>query len=139
MALLTGEYDYSLDVKGRVKLPPAFREALAPDQECLLYITRDYDSSLALYSAEEYEQIKEKAAKMDPDNPRDRVWIHRRISSSFPCTVDAQGRIKIPAAHIKGAKLAKGGVIKLVGFLRHVQIWDPEEFERHIAEDTREG
>ena len=139
MTLFSGEFDYSLDVKGRVKLPPTFREGLAPEEDSVIYITRDYDTSLALYSAEEYEHIKAKAAGMDPDSPKDRVWIHRRISSCFPCTVDGQGRIKIPAAHIKGARLSKGGTVKLVGFLRHVQIWDPEEFEQHIVEDVREG
>lgn len=139
MTLFAGEFEYSLDVKGRVKLPPTFRQELAPDGEAQLYITRDYDTSLALYSHAEYEKIKARATQMDPDNPRDRVWIHRRISSCFPCTIDAQGRIKIPAAHIKGARLVKGGTVKLVGFLRHIQIWDPDEFERHIVEQVEEG
>ena len=133
MPIFMGEYTYALDQKGRIKIPSAFKSGLAPEPEAVVYLVRDRDECVAIYTPDEYQKLQDHLTSLDRGNQDNRVLIRRQISCAFPCPVDAQGRITVPAELIKLARLEKGGEVKLAGFIDYVQIWNPDEYQKSMA------
>jgi MraZ protein len=121
-----------MDEKGRVKIPSAFKADLAPGDDALVYLVRDRDECVAVYTPAEYQKLQDRLTSLDRSVPANRILIRRQISCAFPCPVDAQGRIKVPAELIKLARLEKGGDVKLAGFIDYVQIWNPDEYQKSM-------
>ena len=140
-----GEYDYALDDKGRVKIPAAFKEGLDAVEGRVLYLLRDIEACIAIYTEDEYEKLEEKLEGVNGMSRRGRQLVRRLISSVFECPVDAQGRIKLPQKLIEHAQLQKGSAVTLAGFRNYVQVWNPaaylqsmEDAESVLSEDDLE-
>jgi MraZ protein len=134
MPFFMGEYAYALDNKGRVKVPAAFRDDLAPGDGATIILVRDVEHCVAIYTPLEYQKLKSEILQMDPRQRNTRILKRRQVSSAFERQVDAQGRIQVPAELVKYAHLEKGGTIKVAGFSNYVQLWNPEDYERSMEE-----
>jgi MraZ protein len=132
MPYFMGEYSYALDEKGRVKIPSAFKADLAPAEDSVVYLVRDRDECVAMYTPAEYQKLQDALMGLDRGDAANRVLIRRQISCAFACPVDAQGRVKVPAELVKLARLEKGGEVKLAGFIDYVQIWNPDEYQKSM-------
>jgi MraZ protein len=137
MPFFMGEYTYAMDDKGRVKIPLAFKSDLAPEAGAIVYLVRDNDECVAVYTPAEYQKLKDRLTVLDREDPASRVKIRRQISCAFEVEVDAQGRIKVPTDLIKHARLPKGGEVKLAGFIDYIQIWNTDEYQKSMALQAR--
>ncbi len=133
MPFFMGEYSYALDEKGRVKIPAAFKSDLAPEAESIVYLVRDREECVAVYTPEEYHKLRDQLTALDMNVMANRILARRQISSAFEVPVDAQGRIKVPVELIKSARLDKGGEVKVAGFMNCVQIWNPDEYQKSMS------
>jgi len=133
MPFFMGEYSYALDEKGRVKIPAAFKSDLAPETDSVVFLVRDREECVAIYTPDEYAKLRAHLLTLDMNLAANRVLARRQISSAFEVPVDAQGRIKVPAELIKSARLDKGGEVKVAGFMNCVQIWNPDEYQKSMA------
>ena len=131
--LFLGEYQHSLDAKGRVILPARFRDQLGEHA----YVTSEQDGCLALWTPEEFEvkaaEVKERARRGQRDVAR--VFFSGTVEAS----PDRQGRIAIPPGLREFAGLEREVVV--VGLHDHVEIWDAGAWretktagERRLAE-----
>lgn len=75
--LFLGEYEYRLDQKGRVTIPPRFREEFIQG----IVVTRGYDACLVAYSATKWDSLAETYAAMS-DTDRGSRLINRIVFSS---------------------------------------------------------
>ena len=69
--MFMGEYTHAIDDKGRLTIPAKFREELAFGA----VITRGYDKSLVLYTAEAFKRITERAETLSPTDPENRALL----------------------------------------------------------------
>ncbi|MYH72707.1 MAG: cell division/cell wall cluster transcriptional repressor MraZ [Acidimicrobiia bacterium] len=125
--VLTGEHARSLDDKGRLSLPPAFRSVLAEGAYVAIY-----KQCLGIWTAEEARSALERleAAVRAGEATGDEF---RRFSSSLePATVDAQGRLNLPASKREVLGLDKNVV--LVGVFNRGEVWDADEWESVLSE-----
>ena len=125
--MLTGEHARSLDDKGRLSLPPAFRSVLAEGAYVAIY-----KQCLGIWSAEEARSALERleAAVRAGEASGDEF---RGFSSSLePATVDAQGRLNLPASKREVLGLDKNVV--LVGVFNRGEVWDADEWESVLSE-----
>ena len=125
--MLTGEHARSLDDKGRLSLPPAFRSALAEGA----YVAK-YRQCLGIWTAEEAHSALRRleAAVRAGEASGDEL---RRFSSSLePVGVDAQGRLSLPATKREALGLDKSVV--LVGVFNRGEVWDAGEWASLQAE-----
>ena len=121
--MLVGEYQHSLDDKGRVILPAKFREELAG-----AFITSEVDGCLAMWPPEDFEvrarEMRERSRGSTADRQVSRAFFARAAEAS----PDKQGRVAIPATLRDFAGLGREVVI--TGQFDHVEIWDAARWER---------
>ena len=86
---MTGEYQHSLDAKGRLFIPARLREELGPE----FYVTLSMDHCLCAYSAEQWKIFSDKVNAMPYVKQRAMRPLYAFASR---CELDAQGRVLLP-------------------------------------------
>ncbi len=111
---LKGEYEYALDEKGRVVIPPKFRHVLG-DQ---VVATRGFETCIAVYSPPEWLKVEEAAQRLTVRQQMVRRYL---LASAVDLEVDRQGRIMLPA-YLRGHAKIKREVV-VVGLSTRFEIW----------------
>jgi len=135
MASFLGTYKHSIDHKGRVSIPSRFRRALSGDAEETFVIVRGLDSCVALFPLDEWRRTEERLRAKDPSDEKFRRYQRTMLLNASYGALDAQGRVAIPPALLSIASLKKDAVV--YGVLDHIEIWDPDLFERYLASSGR--
>ncbi|MCI8638588.1 MAG: division/cell wall cluster transcriptional repressor MraZ [Coprococcus sp.] len=120
--MLTGEFNHSIDSKGRLIIPSKLRESLGEH----FMITKGLDGCLFLYPDNEWKAFEEKLRNLPLTNKKARDF-KRFFGSAVEGEVDKQGRVLISASLRAHAALEKDVV--LVGVLDKVEIWSKEAWE----------
>ena len=120
--MFTGEYNHSIDAKGRVIVPSKFREQLGEE----FVVTKGLDGCLFVYPKTEWEGIEEKFRGL-PSNAETRRFMRFFFAGAATCEVDKQGRILIPPNLREHADLQKD--IVSAGVLSRVEIWNKDRWQ----------
>ena len=115
-----GQYEHSIDAKGRLTIPSGFRE-LIPDG---LYVMLGFDHNLTAYPKAVYEQISNHANKMTITDKDAREFRRFLFGNTAELYFDSMGRILIPAFLRELSKIDSSVVI--VGAGDSFEIWAPE-------------
>jgi len=131
--LFLGKHDYSMDERGRVPMPPRFREALmqgiiltqgTPDRCLRAYPALGFDETAAPYLS-------------DPVTTRSgRVMRRAFFSGAYQAELDRQGRVLIPPVLRQWAGL--DGQVIVVGTGEGIEIWNAGDFEAALAGEAGE-
>lgn len=121
--LLSGEFDHTLDPKGRVTLPARYREYFRDG--AVLVRFQDKEPCVRVYHPTAWREFDEKY--IEPlnvfENDGD-SWRTRAIYKNQDMVdVDRQGRVLLPAHRIR--ELGLSGRVKILGNRTHLEIWDP--------------
>jgi MraZ protein len=127
------------DAKGRIMLPPDFREVVLWMVAGGELVLTNFDDCVAVYPLPEWESIEQSFAKLSMTNRRFRDFQRFFISGATPVTMDKQGRILVPPYLREYADLRKEIVLAGVG--RKFEIWDKARFEaqRTAVQDDFDG
>jgi len=134
--MFIGNYANTMDNKGRVNVPAAFRDALHKDyDDDRMVITRDIrDACLRVYPMMEWQAFLDKLNLIPSSNPTLRRIQRRIVSSAIECTVDKQGRVLLPQSLREHARLSKS--IQFAGSSNTVEIWDAQLWQLEIENDA---
>lgn len=127
--MFMGEFNHSIDAKGRIIIPAKFREDLGD----IFYITLGLDGCLFAYPKEEWLLFVEKLKTL-PGTKEARQLQRYFMSCAAECEVDKQGRILIPAKLREAAAMDKD--IVFVGVLNKVEIWSKERWDNNNEYDN---
>ena len=116
--MFVGEYQHSLDTKGRVILPAKFREQLAGG----LMVTRGQEHCLYVWPQDEIARITERLREAPVSNKATRDYVRMFASAASDETPDKQGRITIPPKLREWASLGKDVIV--IGAMTRLEIWD---------------
>jgi MraZ protein len=153
--MFLGEFDHSVDSKGRIAIPARFRSKIANGA----VLTRGVDPCLYVYPMETWEQ---KAATLDTTiaDPNQLRYVERHFfGGAFELELDTQGRIVLPArfrtyAGLNGANGSTGNTRRngersgngegrtngvsvealVIGARERFEIWSPARWEAYLAE-----
>ncbi len=126
--MFMGEYDHTIDDKGRVIVPSKMREQLGES----FVVTHGLDGCLYGFSNEEWEQFEQKLREL-PANKEGRQLQRYFMAGAVTCEVDKQGRILIPGKLRQKAGLEREVVF--VGVLSKIEIWSKERWEMNDGYD----
>jgi MraZ protein len=135
MAAFRGSYEHSIDHKGRVSIPARFRRQLSGDANDTFVILRGLDTCVALYPADEYRRLEERLRARSFTDETSRRFQRLLLLDSRDETLDAQGRIALPPRLITHAQITKEILVN--GVLDHIEIWNPDLFEKYVRSSNR--
>lgn len=130
--MFMGEYNHTLDPKGRLIIPSRFREALGDK----FVITKGLDGCLFAYDNTEWSAFEEKLKAMPISKKDIRMFVRHFLAGAAEVEVDKQGRILIPAKLREFADLTKDAV--LVGAAGHIEIWSEDRWTS-LEEEAEES
>ncbi|MBR5485529.1 MAG: division/cell wall cluster transcriptional repressor MraZ [Oscillospiraceae bacterium] len=129
--MLFGEYQHSIDAKGRVNFPSKLREGLGTTFMICKGLS---DPCLFVYSMEGFEEFRKKLDEL----PMEQSKKIKRVVFAGACEAepDKQGRIVIPASLRAYANLSKD--VMVIGASDRAEIWDKDQWEKCCEEITPE-
>lgn len=117
----------SLDAKGRIGLPARLRHKLKDAGIDALVLTC-VDGGIRAFPPEYFaERIEGPYAERDPFDPSAQAYFHAVLADAEDCTVDGQGRVRIPARLRDDARLTKEVIV--ISVMQWLELWDPDEWE----------
>ncbi len=124
---MTGEYQHSLDSKGRLFIPAKLREELGEK----FYITLSMDRCLCAYSSENWAAFSERVSAMPYIKQRK---MRPLFAHAAKCELDSQGRALIPQNLREYAGFTKN--VTVIGCNNHAELWDSEAWKEVFEAET---
>lgn len=123
--MFIGEYNHTIDEKGRLAVPVKFRNKLAKGA----VVTRGLDSCLFLYTESEWKILAEKLAKLPISRANTRAFSRLMLAGAMDVSLDKQGRIVLPDYLRKYAGLLKNTIV--AGLYNRLEIWDEAKWNTY--------
>lgn len=131
--MFIGEYNHTLDDKGRVAVPVKFRLQLKKGA----VVTRGLDNCLFLYSLSEWKKLADKLAGLPISQAKSRAFARLMLSGAMDVSIDSQGRIILPDYLRQYAGLVKKVVI--AGLYNRLEIWDQDKWQAYRANTEKDS
>lgn len=129
MQVTIGRYDYSLDPKNRLVVPPRYREALLAEQGRHFFISVGLDNCIWLFLPSQWEAFMQDSKTGTRDMKAEKARAAKRhiFSSAVEAELDEQGRILIPQHLKEHAGLKKD--VMIAGAGNKAEIWNARSWE----------
>ena len=131
MISFLGEYESTIDAKGRFLLPVAFRKQLPKDDGSEFVINRGFEKCLTLYPQQTWKPIFANISKLNDFDPKVRAFRRNFLNGATPVEIDSAGRVLLPKNLMEHASLEKD--IVLVSAVNKIEIWDKRSYDALIA------
>lgn len=128
--MFIGEYQHSLDNKGRLIVPSKFRDELGD----VFIITKGLDNCLFVYPKDEWKILEDKLKLLPLTRKDARAFVRFFFSGATECELDKQGRILIPSNLREHCKIDKDAVV--IGVSNRVEIWSKEEWDLYNDDEN---
>ncbi len=127
----SGEFNVSIDQKGRVSIPATFRDELRQEYKSeSVFVTR-FKQGLVVYPPSRWQEIRANVLAMAL-GPKREANLRNRIAPATECSFNAQGRIQIPQSLRDHAGLDKDVVV--IGMFEKIEIWSQQAHNAIAAE-----
>ncbi|MBA3946283.1 MAG: division/cell wall cluster transcriptional repressor MraZ [Herpetosiphonaceae bacterium] len=131
--MFLGEYEHSVDIKGRIAVPAKFRSQLAGG----LVVTRGFERCLQVYPMTQWQELSTKVSGLSLGQQEARSLRRILFAQAFDTEVDKQGRILLPQALREYASIGEDAVV--AGMDTYFEIWAKQGWEATLAELGDEG
>ena len=128
--MFIGEYEHSVDVKGRLIMPAKLREEIGEK----FVVTKGLDGCLFAYSQTEWTAFEEKLKSLPISNKNARDFTRFFLSGAIECEIDKQGRFLITSNLREFAGLEKDVVI--IGVNTRIEIWSKEKWQKYSSDEN---
>ncbi len=128
--MFLGQYQHSLDEKGRVILPAKFRSQL----EGGAYMARGLDGCVVVYPTDEWERVSNNMRELATRGPQERQAARSFFAGAAEVTPDRQGRVPVPAHLREFGGLSLDRDVVVAGVLSRIEIWDAERWAQREQE-----
>ncbi len=128
--MLIGEYEHSLDVKGRLIMPAKLREDMGEK----FIITKGLDGCLFGFSQTEWSNFEEKLKTLPLTNKNARDFVRFFLSGAIECEIDKQGRFLIASNLREYANMEKDVVI--IGVGTRLEIWNRDKWKAYNSDEN---
>jgi MraZ protein len=132
-----GEYEATLDAKGRFLLPVGFKKQLGEDSSSQFVLSRGFEKCLTLYPIHVWEPIFARLSKLNDFDPKVREFRRYFLNGAIQVELDSAGRILVPANLKEHAGLEKD--IVLVSAMNKIEIWDKNKYQQLFESFSQES
>ncbi|MCL4464713.1 MAG: division/cell wall cluster transcriptional repressor MraZ [Chloroflexi bacterium] len=128
-----GQYDHTVDDKGRVAIPARFRTYFADG----LVVTRGLERCLLVYTASDWASLAERIAKLPLTQSDARAFTRFLFSGAMDVQLDRQGRVVIPGYLREYANVKENVVI--IGVNTRLEVWDQQSWQQTVSQAEEES
>ena len=132
-----GEYESTLDAKGRFLLPAGFKKQLPEDSSARFVITRGFEKCLCLYPIKSWESIYAEISKLNDFDPKVREFRRYFLNGATILELDSAGRLLLAQNLKDHAGLEKD--IVLVSAVNKIEIWDKIKYQQFFESFSPES
>ncbi len=125
--MFLGQYQHSIDDKGRLMVPARFRELL----EGGAYLTQGFEKCLMVMTGTYFKKVYDEITAMSLTDPTARLLRRLIFSTAYPVEVDKVGRVLVPGNLRQFAGLEGDAVIAGQG--EYFEVWTPAEWDKQAA------
>lgn len=130
MLTLYGEYECSVDEKGRLKLPAVLVKKIGESASSQFHVNRGFEKCLSLYPDKVWEEVIEKINNLNTFVSEQRNFVRYFIRGLKEVSMDSSERILLPKSLMEYAGIQKE--VYLVGYKDHVEIWDRATYNEYL-------
>ena len=130
-----GEYQHSIDRKGRLTLPSRFRVVAKENNIEKFFVTRGLDKCIFMFSESEWQQQEQKFKNLSFTKQQARSFNRMFFSGAVDVFPDRQGRFIIPQ-YLKDFAGIKSQTV-LIGISNRIEIWDTRTWEEFSHKSTQ--
>lgn len=131
--MLRGNYPATVDGKGRLKIPTAFKTFLDENYGPDFYVTSLDGQSVRIYPFAVWRSIEDKLAALPSMNKAKKKFLDRTNYWGQSAHMDGQGRILIPALLRESAVMR--GEVAVLGYLNYLDVWNMERYREHLERE----
>jgi MraZ protein len=117
--MFLGQYQHSIDEKGRLMIPARFRELLVGGA----YVMQGLDRCLMVMTSAYFEEVYRRISSMNIADPTARLLRRLILASAYPAEVDKVGRVLLPAVLRQSAQLEGEAIVAGTG--EYFEVWSP--------------
>ncbi|RBP45548.1 division/cell wall cluster transcriptional repressor MraZ [Garciella nitratireducens] len=128
--MFIGEYQHTIDSKGRIIIPSKFREDLGEQ----FILTKGLDGCLFVYSLKEWKSLEDKLSTLPLTSKDARAFIRFFFAGATECGFDKQGRIVIPSNLREYSQISKEAIV--IGVSNRLEIWSKENWIAYNEDDN---
>jgi protein mraZ len=125
--MFMGEYNHTIDAKGRLIIPAKFREVLGDE----FVVTKGMDGCLFVFDNSEWQVFAEKLRSLPMIDKEVRQFTRFFLAGAASVEVDKQGRILLPSVLRDFAGIIKDTV--LIGVGSRIEIWSKDRWEGTVT------
>ncbi len=129
--MFLGQFQHSIDSKGRITVPVRFRAALASGA----YLTQGFERNLMVYTTESFQRLADRASRLTTTDPQARAIRRVIFGGATEASLDSAGRILLPPFLREYARLDDGEVA-IVGAGEYFEIWNAARWSDELDSVT---
>lgn len=129
-----GQYDCTMDDKGRIKMPSALHKQFSAEDGNRFMIARDIEECLVIYPMETWKQEEAKLKKLNLNNTDHRRYMNAITAGLTEVELDSADRFLVSKTLMKFLGNAKE--IVMLGMLDRIQVWDEKKFTPYNQENV---
>jgi MraZ protein len=126
--MFLGEFEHTIDEKGRITIPAKFRGRLAAG----MVITKAIDNCLWLYPMDVWEDLAQRISNLRLTDPKAREFSRQVFGSASDAVPDRQGRVNLPTYLRDYAGIDKQAVV--IGLYNHCEVWNADHWRERQAQ-----
>jgi MraZ protein len=123
-----GEYEATLDSKGRFLLPAGVKRQLPEGENMRFVINRGFEKCLSLYPLQSWQPLYDQISTLNDFDPKVREFRRYFLNGAIEIEPDGAGRILVPQNLKDYAGLGKD--IVLASAVNKIEIWDKEKYQK---------
>ncbi|MBX2888613.1 MAG: division/cell wall cluster transcriptional repressor MraZ [Ferruginibacter sp.] len=127
MVSFIGEYESTIDAKGRFLMPAGFKKQL-PEEDLSFVVNRGFEKCLTLYPTQSWTPIFKKISNLNDFDPKVREFRRYFFNGAVAVELDSAGRLLLPKNLFAHAELEKD--IVLVAAVNKIEIWDKNLYQQ---------
>lgn len=123
--MFVGQFEHSLDDKGRLTIPSGYRDLLSDGA----YIALGFENNLMIWQADSFTSLYHKVLEKPYTDETARNFGRFLFANAVKVEMDKAGRILIPQYLREAAGL--DSIVKLAGSGQYIEVWQPDEFQKN--------
>jgi MraZ protein len=132
MSTLKGGEIYTIDSKGRVKLPSKMLKSLSSEDIESFVVNRGHDGCIDAYPINKWKEIEKRLHKLNQFDKDERYFLRSFLMWSEESPLDGNQRIILPKKLLEFANITNE--VRIIGVVDHIEIWNPEKLDLYMSD-----